>query len=509
VRRNWRIAIGAVFVGIILIASLSNLDRIPAPWWDEGWTMNLAKNWVERGWYGQLLNGEPAPPGLSASFPTVALVALSFKLLGIGVWQGRLATVSISLLVLVLIYWLGFRLYSRKVAMAALVLLVILAPYPFLSPVYVGRQVLAEMPMLFFLLIGYAAFWLVMRRSRWWLLVTMVAWGIALVAKAQTLPFWAASLLVPLSLMLVRRHWTRASLLIVALIGSCTAMVLLLRMQGLILNGRALSSAPMPGIYEVTGWVLNISARQEALIRVVLLGLPTLLGLLYGVQQCWQSVQRGVEQTDRNLLRLMLLSLAGTWFVWYLCLSIGFERYLFPAVFIGSMFTAAALADATEQFDLPRMVRRLRDDLHQHRPGRSTLWLGTMAAALLVTLPQIGLTLVSNFLPSNDSPLAEVSAFLNRDTSPMAVIESYDTEIFVQLDRSYHYPPDALSLAAISRTLLMQDTVYNYDPLTANPDYLVVGSFVRAWHIYDAVIASGQFKRVYDNDRYEVYQRVR
>lgn len=508
-RSSLRIAIGAAFATLVLIASLVDLDRVPAPWWDEGWTMNVARNWVEHGWYGQMLIGKPASPGLAAAFPTVASVALSFKLFGVGVWQARLAVVVYALLSLVLLYWLGSRLYDRTVALTALVLLVLLAPYPFLSPVFVGRQVLAEMPMLFFLLGGYVAFWLALRRSPWWLFVAIIAWGIGLISKAQPLPFWGASLLVPFTIMLIRRHRRLAILLAAAFIGSLISMRLAGQVQNIVLHNSTLSSGSIPGLYEVTAWVINSSARQQAALRVLLMGMPTLFGLLYGAIQAWRSVRSGVEHAEQNILRLMLLSFSGTWFIWYVCLSVGLERYLFPAVFVGSLFTAAALAAATDHFSLSSTVHRLRDEARQRRPGRSTLWLGVFVVVLLMTLPQIGLTLASSILPAPGPALAEVAAYLNARTKASDVIESYDSEVFVELERLYHFPPEALNTAAIRRTLLNQDIAYDYDPLAADPDYLVVGPFIRAWHIYDAVIASGQFKQVYHNDRYEVYARVR
>jgi hypothetical protein len=205
----------------------------------------------------------------------------------------------------------------------------------------------------------------------------------------------------------------------------------------------------------------------------------------------------------------MWLSLAGTWFGWYLCLSLGLERYLFPAVFAGSLFTATMLADVTDQFDFPRTMTRLRDDLRRRRLSRSSVSLGVLIGAWAITLPQIALTLTSNFLPVYGSPLAEVADFLNNHTPPAAVIESYDSEVLFMLNRPYHYPPDQTNVTVIARTLLKQDIPFNSDPLIANPDYLVVGSFIRSWQIYDTVIAGGQFESVYRNSRYEVYERVR
>lgn len=57
-----------------LLIGLWNLEG-PEFWWDEGWTLSVARNVVERGHYGRLLDGEPAPGRLEES-PLVAGWAL-------------------------------------------------------------------------------------------------------------------------------------------------------------------------------------------------------------------------------------------------------------------------------------------------------------------------------------------------------------------------------------------------------------------------------------------------
>ena len=49
----------------------------PMVWWDEGWTLSVARTWVERGHYGRLLDGQFAPPGLEAAFTVTGPIALN------------------------------------------------------------------------------------------------------------------------------------------------------------------------------------------------------------------------------------------------------------------------------------------------------------------------------------------------------------------------------------------------------------------------------------------------
>ena len=95
--------------------------EVPPLWFDEGWVLSLARNWVQLGHYGHLLMGERVPPSiLNTGLPAVAPVALSFRLLGIGSWQGRLPGIVFTVGALAMLYYLTRRLYDGTVAAVAL-----------------------------------------------------------------------------------------------------------------------------------------------------------------------------------------------------------------------------------------------------------------------------------------------------------------------------------------------------------------------------------------------------
>src|SRR6266508_1451546 len=163
-RIGWWRAQAAIAILAVFVAGLWNLAG-PPMWWDEGWTLSVARNWVERGHYGRLLVGQLAPPGLEASFTVTAPVALSFRLFGVGIWQGRLFGVFCTVTALALIYHLALRLYNQPVAIGTLAVLLLMSMHPQLHPLIMGRQVLAEMPMLCYLLAGYVCLLPAFRRS--------------------------------------------------------------------------------------------------------------------------------------------------------------------------------------------------------------------------------------------------------------------------------------------------------------------------------------------------------
>ena len=120
-------SIRQIGVGLFLIVSafamgLFELEMTPPLWWDEGWTLCVARQWVETGHYGCLLEGQPAPPILAGHFPVVASVTAGFHLFGVGVWQARLVELFYTFGALGFLYFLTARLYSHDVALGTLAL---------------------------------------------------------------------------------------------------------------------------------------------------------------------------------------------------------------------------------------------------------------------------------------------------------------------------------------------------------------------------------------------------
>ncbi len=500
-----------------LVGSLSALGLFAAGCWnlagppllrDEGWTLTVARTMVEHGHYGRLMAGELAPPGLSAAFPLTASVALSFRLFGVGIWQGRMVHVLFMVGAIVVLYDLARRLYSRPVALGTLVVLLLLSVGRQNHPLTLGRQVLAEMPMLFFLLAGYTSFLLALRRSAWFLLLAIGLWGIGLMTKAQALPFWLASLFIPLVMTLLRRWWWYAALLGVGLLGSYIVLQRLIWLQALVLQGQSMDAPPLRGLYEVTAFVPVAFSRLLAVQTLLIVGLPALFGLCYASWQWVKHLGRPATDARLDIVRLAVLTLAGSWLVWYVSLSKGDMRYLAPATFIGSMFVASMLHDLTDRFSLRSTLGRVAGVFRRRRFDRRS-W-GALLAILMIVwfLPLAVMTLRQYYVTYSDTSALDVASFLNTHTPPDTLIETYDSELFFLLDRPYHYPPDQINIG-LMRRMIRQDVPIDYDPLAADPDYLVVGHWPREWRLYDPVLATGAFRLLRQYGEYDIYERVR
>jgi len=59
------------------------------------------------------------------------------------------------------------------------------------------------------------------------------------------------------------------------------------------------------------------------------------------------------------------------------------------------------------------------------------------------------------------------------------------------------------------RSLLDAGTAIDYDPLAADPDYLVVGPSAGEWRLYENALASGEFRLLSEFPPYAIYERVR
>jgi 4-amino-4-deoxy-L-arabinose transferase-like glycosyltransferase len=152
-----------VSVVILFLVSV-RLGTVPPLWWDEGWTLSVARNWIETGRYQRLSTGQLVPHGLEAAPTITGSIYIAFQLFGVGVFQARIVGVLYTLATLLVIYYLARRLYNRKIALATLLILTFTPAYSELIPAYIGRQVLGEMPAMCFLLLGYACFMLLLHR---------------------------------------------------------------------------------------------------------------------------------------------------------------------------------------------------------------------------------------------------------------------------------------------------------------------------------------------------------
>jgi hypothetical protein len=494
---------------ILLALGLWNLDG-PPMWWDEGWTLSVARTWVERGHYGRLMLGELAPGGLEASPTTTAPVGLTMRLLGVGLWQGRLFGVLCAVAALLALAALGRRLYGDGLWWPTLAVALLLTGHPQIHPLLQGRQVLAEMPMLAYLLLGYLLLWGALAGRLALLAPAALLLGLAWIAKGQTAPFLLASLLAPLLAAALARRWRVALIFALACAGAYASSRGLPRLIGAILINPAITGPGVTGLLEVLAFVLTPFNRAFAARQLLIFGLPTVLGTLWAVRMLWReraAAGAGDDAAARWYMTLALVALVATWTGWFVALSVGVPRYLAPPVVVGALFVAALLRDVTGNFSPGRTLADLVGALRPARGGWRSV--GTLLTVLLVAgsfaLTALGL---ARSYPERDPSAAQAAAWLNAQP-PGSVVETYESELHFLLEQPYHYPPDQLHVELNRRSLLGQEVAVDYDPLAADPEFLVVGRFARGNDLYEPILAAGAFAPAQRFGPYEIYRRVR
>ena len=108
-----------------------------------------------------------------------------------------------------------------------------------------------------------------------------------------------------------------------------------------------------------------------------------------------------------------------------------------------------------------------------------------------------------------DSSVIDTAEYINKDTTPGSLVETYDMELFFLLKRPYHYPQNSTIIKLDQRNILGRKVPIDYDPLKANPDYLIVGPMTRTWRLYDSVLQTGSFRLVKKCGPYDIYRRSR
>lgn len=508
-----------LFTLLVVLLALKPAEAPPI-WYDEGWVTSIARNWVERAHYGHLKMGKPVPAGIPfTGMPAVAPVALSFKLFGIGPWQSRLPGIFVTVGALAALYCLAQRLYKRTVAVVALAVALLLLPHPELHPVLIGRQAVGEMPAMLLLLSGFIALTWAWRRPLWFLPLAILLWALAIRTKPQMLPFFIASLALPLSIALGQRRWRTARILACGLLGTLLSSAMLARGQQLLLRSPLFASSSG---HELYSWlrdpsnylftyvlVLDPLARLTAVTAFLLFGMPVVLGLCYAA---WKLVGQGTRfslDSDRDIGRLIALTFSASWLAWYVLFSAGRGAYAFPGLLVGTIFSALLLYDLTGGFDLFRLLRRGTQVL-KDRP-LTVQKTGIVLAAIVFPAAFLGTVFMfyRSYLPFADDSLMRTAGFLNTQTEAGALIETYDAELFFLLDRPYHYPPDPVQDQLNRRLLMFHKDAVDYDVLAAEPDYIVVGPASRLWQLYNPVLETGSFRLVFETNRYEVYEFVR
>lgn len=482
---------------LVVILSSFGITQFPLPWWDEGWTLSVAKNWVTLGHYGHVLNGVPAGPSLSAHLPVVAIIAASFLTFGVGLAQARLAMVLCMVITLILLYLITRRFSSRGAAVLA-VILVCVAPAQWdLSALVVGRNVLGEFPALMFILGGVLSF-LSSNGTRWaWIVLSGTLFGLALASKAQVVPFVLVGLGITLGLQM-RHHWRRGIRTGVVLAVALLVMTLVGWARTAMLASTNIPADPVVGLTAVTAMVFDPEIRLGTLRFALLGAAPVSIALGVAAVRIVRSIRIPVEDHGTEAARTLLAIIAGSWLVWFVTLSIGWARYGFPAFFLAAPFAAELLRT------LFTVVRKA-----PAAPGCRMCRIGAGLLLLFFTTisgRQLSLGVRAIAETVHPSGLEETAFFVNHATPPGSLIETYESELLFLLERPVHVPPAQLNVDLIRKNWLKGPTTMGYDLSSVNARYLIIGAFGTG--LYDSLLVERRYEPVRTCGGYMICRRT-
>jgi hypothetical protein len=288
------------------------------------------------------------------------------------------------------------------------------------------------------------------------------------------------------------------------------------RVESLLIAGRSVPSQPIQGAFDIMVFVPELSIRWKAFQTLLAYCLPALLGVAWSSWKTFRTIRRDDLDPPAEIIRNGLLAFSGAWFAWYLFMGMFWDRYAFQANFIGCIFGSALLYDLSHGFNLRWVKEQVVALLSIHSGEKMDLRIlvtrfTCLALIFWATFSLIFTLLLQLLLHAPQSMIStkQVADFLNNTANEDTLIETYESELFFYLNCKYHYPPDQISLELPRRKYFEPTLSIPYDPLQADPDYLVTGQWEIEWGLYQPWIDSGDFRLIKEFPGYHIYERVR
>jgi 4-amino-4-deoxy-L-arabinose transferase-like glycosyltransferase len=503
-----------VGLAAVLFLFFWRLDVYPAPWFDEGAYMLVARTLVEDGVYaerssdGYRFNGAVISTG-----PTVILpIAAVYSVFGVGVIQARLVMVGYGLLTLLMIYLVAKRLLPDWRFATTAVVLALLSWGNWMPMVF--RTVMGEGPGAFFIL---TALWLWFAPTRPSLVrlagVGLLA-GLATVTKAQyaLIIFPALALALLFELVWYKRVGWRF-FVVPGLVAALTFALWLV--TAYVLLGQGLRDQVMDATTARVTASLSYFTVDLNSIGVNLLALTSgqaysglyLIALLAAVAL---SLPRSTEGQRWGILTILTVFSVGFYLV-ITGVNPEHNRLAVPMYLFGSLAVARLLFALLSRYEF------------KWREAPGALRRGDLRPSALIPLVAVGLVITLVMLPTlraafnvtrsgGDLPY-QAAAWLNDHAAPNALVETWDREMSVLTDHRYHFPPQMIQAAhnahVANPELPSAGDVYQLLS-QVTPDYIVIGPMSRWADLYPASVLD-QYTRVFSAGEqagaYEIFAR--
>jgi 4-amino-4-deoxy-L-arabinose transferase-like glycosyltransferase len=499
-----RSVVPIIAVVVVMFLALYNLTDYPLTWFDEGSHLHVPKTLVRFGVYADYSSEGFRHYGPTVGVgPTVMLpIALVFRLFGIGLLQARLVMALYLLATVYVFYRLAHGFGGRRLAWVATALLITSRGVSLLE---YGRQVLGEVPGLFFMTAGLALWFAAWEKAGWRRLgLVGLLLGLATITKNQYLLVLAPTLGLAWLVNLVYYRTAPHRVFIVPALVAAACFVLW-QVYMIVYLGPTTAGENLAMLRESSsGAALVFSPDLMKRSIKELLDLKVYLGwlvpvLVYGFILALPRQREG--QRWGVLLVLVAVNLG-----WYVVGSISWLRYAFPGLAIASLFVARFFYDITDGFRLDRMA--LWETLRGGQPAfrkHALHWAMFAWLVVMIALP-LGQAVQEVVSPTFNAPIA-MAAYLDEQIPREALIETWEPEMGFLTDHNYHFPPPLLLNDAVSHIWLGgPPPAQHYDFVqTEHPDYVLVGEFARWVNLYPADMLEARYRLVTSIGAYELY----
>ncbi|MDW8068675.1 MAG: glycosyltransferase family 39 protein [Anaerolineae bacterium] len=504
------VAILIAVAGILFLA-LYNLTDYPLTWFDEGSHLHVPKALVRFGVYADY-----SSEGLRYYGPTIGVgptvmlpIAAVFKVFGIGLLQARLVMALYLLAAIYGFYRLAFTLGGCRLAWAVTALVVSST-----GIIEYGRQVLGEVPGLFFVVAGFGLWLSAWEKASGRRLVLVGALlGLAMVTKHQYLLILAPTLaLAWLANLLYYRVAPQRVFLVPGLIAA--ACLALWQIYLILYLGPSTASENLEMLrQQAAGAAFAFSPKLMRESVKYLLSLSVYLGMLFPVLFYGSvlSLPRHREGQRWGVVLLFVL----TNLLWYIFASIGWPRYAFPGLTMASFFVADFFHRLTDGFTIEwtslwETLRGKRSDLQKY----AFRWAMLLWFAIMVARP-----LVYNVRRIVAPPLntpAAMAAYLDAHVPHDTLIETFEPEMGFLTDHNYHFAPTEVLHQGVRYVWLNgPPPSESYDFVQKEkPDYVLIGPLARWINLYPADVLADHYRPVVrfeagDSPVYELYKSQR
>ena len=491
-----------LLIGAFLL--LYHLDQYPAPWYDEGSHLHVAKNFALNGVYADFSSEGNRPFGPAVGVgPTVLLpIALLFKVAGVSIPLARMVIVVYGVLALAGLYFLTARLVNPRAALVALALVLL---SPAIDFVYNARTVLGEIPGLFFIITGLWLWLKPGKHSIQNLLLVGLMMGLACITKNQYALFILPSLLLAWFADLLwykRRSWMYfviPGIVAGVLFFAWTFIVILLLGQ----TGGSFSQnlADLRSASAGAFFLFKPSAIESALRFLVdgaLYGGLAIPVLIYGLVISLRRDEQGQQFGTIMIFIILGLGLFVS--------SLAWPRYAFAPVALLGIFIVRLFNDLTNGFNLD--WKGVRTALRGESMSASALGTILVLGLLVVMLALPLYTQVHNVMTQGRTDAYETAAFVNSTIPHDQIIETWEQELGVLSDRKFHYPPQiALAKSVAAQWFGDAPVSESYDFRTeTDAAYVIVGPFAKYTNVYPTDRLA-DYTLIDTIGNYDIYQR--